>query len=108
MGFASGQAVASGRPGDWNCPSCGFINFSSKTACSSCGLDRPADVQRLGLKTGDWICPACGDVVFASKDQCKMCGTGRPEGAGITQEEALASGGGGKGGGGGKSRPGDW
>src|ERR1700748_3463224 len=26
------------RPGDWNCPSCGFSNFQRRTACFRCSF----------------------------------------------------------------------
>ncbi|KAK3812026.1 MAG: hypothetical protein J3Q66DRAFT_50846 [Benniella sp.] len=29
------------RPGDWNCPSCAFQNFASRTQCMKCGTAAP-------------------------------------------------------------------
>jgi len=68
-----GGGKGAGRPGDWECPNCGNINFSRNRECKQCGTSGEG-VERIGMKKGDWICPACGDLVFASKSQCKMCG----------------------------------
>ncbi|KAF2111221.1 hypothetical protein BDV96DRAFT_650324 [Lophiotrema nucula] len=44
------------RPGDWNCPSCGFSNFQRRTACFRCSF--PAMQQ--GPPTGDPMAYAYG------------------------------------------------
>lgn len=67
-----------GRPGDWICPNCSNVNFSSRDKCNKCGSGGRGP-ERLGMKKGDWICPSCGDLVFASKSNCKMCGSAKPE-----------------------------
>lgn len=67
-----------GKPGDWICPGCGNINFSSRDKCNKCGSGGRGQ-ERLGMKKGDWICPSCGDLVFASRSACKMCSTPKPE-----------------------------
>lgn len=33
------------RPGDWNCPSCGFSNFQRRTACFRCAFPVPNGVS---------------------------------------------------------------
>lgn len=33
------------RPGDWNCPSCGFSNFQRRTACFRCSFPAVSAVQ---------------------------------------------------------------
>ncbi|KAL3232873.1 putative RNA-binding protein involved in heterochromatin assembly [Nakaseomyces bracarensis] len=33
------------RPGDWNCPSCGFSNFQRRTACFRCSFPIPNSVS---------------------------------------------------------------
>lgn len=33
------------RPGDWNCPSCGFSNFQRRTACFRCSFPAASAVQ---------------------------------------------------------------
>merc|ERR1712187_58559 len=87
-----------GRPGDWNCPSCGNHNFSSRTDCKQCGLPRPDNQVREGQKPGDWICASCGDLVFASKSSCRMCGAAKPanggNSAGVGRGGSMQSGGG--------------
>lgn len=34
------------RPGDWNCPKCGFSNFQRRTACFRCGYPLPIKPQQ--------------------------------------------------------------
>lgn len=34
------------RPGDWNCPSCGFSNFQRRTACFRCSFPLPTSMQK--------------------------------------------------------------
>merc|ERR1712217_146954 len=86
-----GKGKGKWRAGDWECPNCKKVNFSSRTECMACGTPRPADQMRLGMKPGDWVCTSCGDLVFASKDNCKMCGTA------WSQEAVMAPKGEGKG-----------
>lgn len=73
-GKGGGGNSSNARPGDWNCTSCGNMNFSSRTDCKSCSAPRPEGQMRLGMKPGDWICGGCGDLVFSSRNACKMCG----------------------------------
>lgn len=73
----SGGGSQEMKPGDWRCPKCQNVNFSSRDTCKMCDAPR-GQAQRLGMKPGDWICPRCGDLVFASKFQCKLCGTPKP------------------------------
>ncbi|KAI9316052.1 hypothetical protein BX666DRAFT_1954379 [Dichotomocladium elegans] len=92
------------RPGDWNCPGCGFHNFASRRTCFKCNTENPnappAIVQSAPLATslpsqpmathsqnfipGDWICPnySCSFHNYASRYQCFKCGTFRPQNAG--------------------------
>ena len=35
--------LGGGRPGDWECPSCGDHNFARNTNCRRCGEPRPSD-----------------------------------------------------------------
>merc|ERR1712118_95071 len=79
------------KPGDWWCPQCGDLVFSTKTTCRMCGFDGAAKGLCKGGKGGKkgggftqragyWNCPNCGDLVFASKSACRQCGTPKPEG----------------------------
>lgn len=36
------------RPGDWNCPSCGFSNFQRRTACFRCMFPIPGSINQSG------------------------------------------------------------
>merc|ERR1719253_2551899 len=71
------QGGAGGRAGDWICPSCNNINFSSRKTCRKCPATA-LGAERIGLKPGDWVCPGCGDLVFATKNKCKLCNTKKP------------------------------
>ncbi|CAJ1453472.1 unnamed protein product [Effrenium voratum] len=76
------------KPGDWNCKSCGDLQFARNTKCRRCGADKPSDSELAGrpvvaadgrpMRPGDWICPNCSDHVFAKNDACRKCGTTRP------------------------------
>lgn len=39
------------RPGDWNCPSCGFLNFQRRIACYRCSLPIPSTLQKTKSET---------------------------------------------------------
>lgn len=39
-GLAGPKTVIMG-PGDWNCPSCGFMNFARRMECLQCKTDKP-------------------------------------------------------------------
>ncbi|KAH3670947.1 hypothetical protein OGAPHI_000658 [Ogataea philodendri] len=85
------------RPGDWNCPSCGFSNFQRRTACFRCSFPAAsaAAVQEslnsnhyhnrqnnangtsnVFFRAGDWICPleSCSYHNFAKNVTCLKCG----------------------------------
>lgn len=94
------------RPGDWNCPSCGFHNFASRRNCFKCNTESPnvapppaaaaaaapspipapppapTHPPVSNFAAGDWICPnySCGFHNYASRLQCFKCGTYRPQG----------------------------
>ena len=43
FGGGRGSGFGGGRPGDWECPSCGDHNFARNTNCRRCGESRPSD-----------------------------------------------------------------
>ena len=43
FGGGRGGGFGGGRPGDWECPSCGDHNFARNTNCRRCGESRPSD-----------------------------------------------------------------
>lgn len=108
------------KPGDWDCPSCQFSNFASRTACFKCRTPKDGDSfgsgGRMGgggggggirdMRPGDWVCPKCQFHNFSSRGMCYKCNSPR--------EGGRAMGGGGGGGGGGMNGPrsgmraGDW
>ncbi|ROT73755.1 tRNA-guanine transglycosylase [Penaeus vannamei] len=73
------------KPGDWDCPSCKFINYASRTACLKCRI--PKDMDSFGsggrvggggggirdMRPGDWICPECKYHNFSSRGICNKC-----------------------------------
>lgn len=80
------------RPGDWNCPNCGYMLYANRTECRRCGTPKPEgaglDVvpQQTGFAhkpalPGDWICPGCSDLVFAKHPVCRRCQTPNPNGS---------------------------
>ena len=106
------------KPGDWDCPSCQFSNFASRTACFKCRTPKDGDSfgsgGRMGgggggmrdMRPGDWSCPKCQFHNFSSRGMCYKCNSPR--------EGGRPMGGGGGGGGGGMNGPrsgmraGDW
>lgn len=81
-----------GKPGDWECPNCGDINFARNESCRICSEPRPGKGKRKGklqqttagfpeAREGDWICPQCDDLQFASRTNCRQCGNPKPKGS---------------------------
>lgn len=83
------------KPGDWNCPACGDLQFARNTQCRKCGTLNPdptaqASAGMMGgfggaaqpQREGDWSCPSCGDLQFARNMVCRKCGTPNPVGGG--------------------------
>jgi hypothetical protein len=54
--------------GDWKCPKCKVMIFSSKNKCTKCNS-----------RKGDWECPKCNGIIFASKKKCLKCDVENPE-----------------------------
>jgi len=123
--------------GDWNCPSCGDMQFERNSTCRMCGTPKPVSGQGAagggmanafggamtggsgkgfiaGLQTpGDWLCPSCGDHQFSRNSTCRQCGTAKPEsagkgGGGMANFGGAMTGGSGKGFISGLHSPGDW
>lgn len=90
------------RPGDWNCRSCGHLNFQRRDSCRSCGEPRPGDYGNFGgrggsstfgfssgpdVRPGDWYCTVatCGAHNFANRSSCFKCGTSKDDSAGLVE-----------------------
>ncbi|XP_069157479.1 RNA-binding protein cabeza isoform X10 [Procambarus clarkii] len=104
---------SSSKPGDWDCPSCQFSNFASRTACFKCRTPKDGDSfgsgGRVGgggggggggmrdMRPGDWACQKCQFHNFSSRGMCYKCNAPREGGRS-----------GGMDGGRGSMRAGDW
>merc|ERR1719230_1783134 len=71
------MATATMREGDWTCPACNNLNYSSRKVCNKCGGPKPPPAGGKG-KEGDWMCPNCDNHNFASRSQCNKCGMPKP------------------------------
>ncbi|MGH1337819.1 MAG: hypothetical protein ACRBFS_16990 [Aureispira sp.] len=83
--------------GRWDCKSCGHKGIlGPETECSSCGSDRPKDVQfymvdaseqvqedrvlKQARAGADWRCSYCGQNNAATTTICKDCGNTKADG----------------------------
>lgn len=114
-GKGGGKGFVS-KPGDWNCPACGDLQFARNTQCRRCGTLKPDGIGggfqapmgggfQLQNRPGDWDCPNCGDHVFAKNNVCRRCGTTKPPEAGQAMSGGQVVTGGGFVL---QNRPGDW
>merc|ERR1719153_525676 len=99
------MAKPDARPGDWDCPRCGNLNFSSRSKCNGtmdgecCMLNKPSFeqygvllVKRRDIqKSGDWNCYRCGNINFKIRDECNKCCLSKAE---ATNDAAFRSEGG--------------
>lgn len=85
--FLSGTGFTP-KPGDWECPSCGDLQFARNMACRKCNAPRPegAGGSSQVAQPGDWACPACNDLQFARNMACRRCGAPKPAGGGHAAE----------------------
>ncbi|CEO95164.1 RNA recognition motif containing protein [Plasmodiophora brassicae] len=91
------RSGATGAPGEWDCPSCGNMNFAKRNECFRCHASRPAQrpgpaspsVQRQG--GDDWTCIGCGNLNWARRNECNRCSAQKPTG---TVERRTGRGGG--------------
>ncbi|EGD82494.1 acyl-CoA dehydrogenase [Salpingoeca rosetta] len=73
--FSTADEVMERRAaGDWDCPTCGRLNFVYATKCL-CGHARASEEH---TRDGDWQCGFCGDKVFSYKRFCR-CGEPNPD-----------------------------
>lgn len=56
------QMAANRKPGDWNCPKCGFVIFASKRQCLKCKVYK-----------NDWKCDGCGSFNKQRNTDCFRC-----------------------------------
>jgi len=100
MGGFSRQSMQSGRPGDWNCPNCGDMQYAFRTECRKCATAKPAQGMQGNMlpfgggfcggfggqqsRAGDWNCPSCSDMQYAFRTECRKCGTAKPAGGNTT------------------------
>ncbi|KAJ1704703.1 hypothetical protein LUZ63_004482 [Rhynchospora breviuscula] len=83
------------KPGDWNCNSCNYLNFSRREMCQRCGDPRPASSyspvssgsgRTVSVLRGDWYC-SCGYHNFASRANCLKCGASKSDPGGGANAE---------------------
>jgi hypothetical protein len=79
--------------GDWSCPNCNELCFSSRSECKKCKACKPMFINKSTMdslkslrmapeppilaRIGDWKCLKCNMVLYATKIVCK-CGEERP------------------------------
>lgn len=87
MGGGMGGGKPEPRPGDWDCPRCGNLNFQSRVKCNGtmqgepCLLRKPQFEEfgvplvknRVVKMDGDWNCFRCGNINFAVRGECNKC-----------------------------------
>ncbi|KAI8815725.1 uncharacterized protein EV422DRAFT_624022 [Fimicolochytrium jonesii] len=107
-GYGSAPPMKPGaehRPGDWDCESCHFHNFQSRSECYKCGHGRNGAGGGGGggyngaggmarpyssLKPGDWLCPSCQAHNFRSRVECFRCRAQMPAGGGDAHAQPPA------------------
>lgn len=118
------MAQGQGRPGDWNCGSCGNNNFANRVVCNKCSLPKGAGGygamgckggakgQRAvpyggptpqnagkgapnGMRPGDWCCH-CGNHNYGSRTACGKCNAPKGSSGGSQDGQVVFE------------RPGDW
>merc|ERR1712130_791534 len=72
-------APVPGVDGNWMCPSCQNVNFSTRGVCNRCQEQKPPEAPfggkgggKLGGR-GDWQCPICDSLNYASRTECSRC-----------------------------------
>jgi len=68
------------KPGDWDCPQCGSLNFASRNECRDCKCYK-SKANPVEKKKGDWNC-SCGELNFASRNNCRRCDKAKAQNSG--------------------------
>ncbi|MBE5787827.1 MAG: hypothetical protein E7324_09865 [Clostridiales bacterium] len=78
--YSSGTAPKSAQVKLWTCGACGTRNLFSRSACFSCGCEKPSDapVSAVSPVTG-WTCPKCNTVNSSNRFTCENCSEFRPK-----------------------------
>jgi hypothetical protein len=91
--FSFSNSCKQRKPGDWDCRSCGTVNFKSRTECKQCSLSHNSNHAPPAtpvVRPGDWHCLACTTHNFASRNVCKACETPKPAAGGKTASRGSA------------------
>jgi len=74
------KATQERRPGDWICPQCNVLNYTSRQQCFRCDLKKPANAEKKGREFnsggGMWPGPAHnlgGSMYFCPNCPCQSC-----------------------------------